>query len=187
MSSERSAGWFADPTGRYEHRYWDGARWTDQVSHRGEPSVDPAGTEPSPPRDRPSGSTWDPPPAPTSRRAAWPWALAAALLAFTIGVGGCIAVSAIVASRVGDELTQRRDRHAITMSAYDDIEVGMTRREVIALLGKEPQSTSELVVDGVAERPGTECISYLEEGDILFPSFQFCFDGDGILTSKASA
>jgi hypothetical protein len=27
-----AAGWFPDPTGRHQTRYWDGQRWTDQVS-----------------------------------------------------------------------------------------------------------------------------------------------------------
>ncbi len=26
------ANWFADPTGRHQHRYWDGSAWTDHVS-----------------------------------------------------------------------------------------------------------------------------------------------------------
>ena len=30
------AGWQPDPEGRYEYRWWDGQRWTDQVSHRGQ-------------------------------------------------------------------------------------------------------------------------------------------------------
>lgn len=25
------AGWFSDPVGQYEHRYWDGSRWTEHV------------------------------------------------------------------------------------------------------------------------------------------------------------
>lgn len=36
-----AAGWHADPSGRHEHRYWDGAAWTDQVSDGGVASVDP--------------------------------------------------------------------------------------------------------------------------------------------------
>jgi Protein of unknown function (DUF2510) len=35
------AGWFADPSGRHELRYWDGQRWTEQVSDRGTQTVDP--------------------------------------------------------------------------------------------------------------------------------------------------
>ncbi|MDQ6910461.1 MAG: DUF2510 domain-containing protein [Actinomycetota bacterium] len=36
-------GWFPDPGRRHEHRYWDGAAWTDHVSDRGTTTVDPAG------------------------------------------------------------------------------------------------------------------------------------------------
>jgi uncharacterized protein (AIM24 family) len=30
--------WQPDPEGRYEYRWWDGQRWTDQISHRGQVS-----------------------------------------------------------------------------------------------------------------------------------------------------
>lgn len=33
--------WYPDPTRRHEHRYWNGEAWTDNVSDRGQPSVDP--------------------------------------------------------------------------------------------------------------------------------------------------
>jgi hypothetical protein len=35
------AGWYPDPTGRNEHRYWDGATWTEHVATRGVSAVDP--------------------------------------------------------------------------------------------------------------------------------------------------
>lgn len=28
-------GWLPDPTGRHEYRYWDGSRWTDDISDQG--------------------------------------------------------------------------------------------------------------------------------------------------------
>lgn len=34
-------GWYPDPSGRHQQRYWDGTRWTDQVSDDGRQSVDP--------------------------------------------------------------------------------------------------------------------------------------------------
>jgi hypothetical protein len=40
-------GWFQDPLGRHEHRYWNGARWTAQVSDGGRIGADPAVVEPS--------------------------------------------------------------------------------------------------------------------------------------------
>lgn len=33
--------WHPDPQGRHEHRYWDGAQWTDQVSDGGRVGTDP--------------------------------------------------------------------------------------------------------------------------------------------------
>lgn len=35
------AQWAADPTGRYELRYWDGTRWTEHVSRAGQQYTDP--------------------------------------------------------------------------------------------------------------------------------------------------
>jgi hypothetical protein len=34
--------WYPDPTGRHEQRYWDGARWTGDVSDGGRQSIDDA-------------------------------------------------------------------------------------------------------------------------------------------------
>lgn len=42
-----AAGWYPDPTGRYEHRYWDGHRWTDHVGSDGQQQVDPLVPHPS--------------------------------------------------------------------------------------------------------------------------------------------
>jgi hypothetical protein len=34
------AGWYADPAGRYELRYWDGSTWTEHVSRAGQQYTD---------------------------------------------------------------------------------------------------------------------------------------------------
>jgi uncharacterized protein YxjI len=34
-------GWFPDPVGRHEQRYWDGVQWTEHVASHGRQSVDP--------------------------------------------------------------------------------------------------------------------------------------------------
>lgn len=46
-----SGRWFADPTGRFAQRWWDGSRWTaDVVLANGQQSADPAPLpEPAPP------------------------------------------------------------------------------------------------------------------------------------------
>jgi uncharacterized protein YxjI len=42
------ANWFADPTGRHQHRYWDGTAWTDLVSDDGITAHDPISSTASP-------------------------------------------------------------------------------------------------------------------------------------------
>lgn len=55
------AGWYADPAGRHDYRYWDGAAWTAQVSDRGVPASDSVQLPPPTPASatvaRQSGST----------------------------------------------------------------------------------------------------------------------------------
>ncbi len=40
MTDTPKEDWYPDPFGRHEHRYWDGARWTEHVSSSGKRSVD---------------------------------------------------------------------------------------------------------------------------------------------------
>jgi hypothetical protein len=35
------AGWYKDPSTRYEQRYWDGQKWTEHVHTGGVQSTDP--------------------------------------------------------------------------------------------------------------------------------------------------
>lgn len=35
------AGWYADPAGRFDLRYWDGAQWTEHVARNGHQETDP--------------------------------------------------------------------------------------------------------------------------------------------------
>jgi uncharacterized protein YxjI len=39
------ANWYPDPWGRHEHRYYDGAAWTEHVASHGRQAVDPPGGE----------------------------------------------------------------------------------------------------------------------------------------------
>ncbi|HEY7071000.1 MAG TPA: DUF2510 domain-containing protein [Acidimicrobiales bacterium] len=54
------SGWQRDPTARHEYRYWDGSRWTDDVSDRGMTSTDPMGPMPAPGAMPPPGAGPDP-------------------------------------------------------------------------------------------------------------------------------
>jgi len=37
-------GWFADPFGRHDHRYWSGTEWTEHIDDDGVPGTDPPNT-----------------------------------------------------------------------------------------------------------------------------------------------
>jgi hypothetical protein len=51
-------GWFSDPTGRHDHRWWDGAAWTAHVADAGVPSLDAleAHAGPAPASRTPAGA-----------------------------------------------------------------------------------------------------------------------------------
>jgi hypothetical protein len=40
-ASVTPAGWYPDPSGRYEMRYWDGVAWTEHVARGGQQYTDP--------------------------------------------------------------------------------------------------------------------------------------------------
>jgi hypothetical protein len=42
--STQAAGWYNDPYGRFQLRYWGGTAWTEHVSTAGTQQVDPLGT-----------------------------------------------------------------------------------------------------------------------------------------------
>jgi uncharacterized protein YxjI len=49
------AGWYPDPFGRHESRYWDGQRWTEHVASHGRQAVDPpTNAQPIPTVNRPT-------------------------------------------------------------------------------------------------------------------------------------
>jgi uncharacterized RDD family membrane protein YckC len=39
-SGTQPSGWYPDPSGRHQHRFWDGAAWTKHVADRGVPGID---------------------------------------------------------------------------------------------------------------------------------------------------
>jgi hypothetical protein len=49
--------WYPDPTGAHDHRWWDGAEWTDHVADRGVAAMDPVTDAIARVGSRPSSST----------------------------------------------------------------------------------------------------------------------------------
>jgi len=41
MTQGHPAGWYSDPTGRADQRYWDGTAWTENVSRAGVQGTEP--------------------------------------------------------------------------------------------------------------------------------------------------
>lgn len=44
-NSTHPAAWHPDPTQRFQHRYWDGEQWTENVSNNGQATIDEDGKE----------------------------------------------------------------------------------------------------------------------------------------------
>jgi uncharacterized RDD family membrane protein YckC len=56
--------WYADPSGRHEHRYWSGDAWTEHVADRGRQSVDPLPPAATPDDPGQQAGGWSPQPGP---------------------------------------------------------------------------------------------------------------------------
>lgn len=57
------AAWHTDPTGKHDHRWWDGTKWTEHVADAGESKIDhlmPGDTPPAPTGDVPSPGASEP-------------------------------------------------------------------------------------------------------------------------------
>ncbi|HYJ66916.1 MAG TPA: phospholipid scramblase-related protein [Nocardioidaceae bacterium] len=48
LSDDQDPGWYPDPWGKHEHRYFDGDQWTEHVASHGKQSVDPPSGEGGP-------------------------------------------------------------------------------------------------------------------------------------------
>ncbi len=45
--AQQPAGWYTDPTSKYNYRYWSGTQWSNQVSTGGSTGTDPDPMDPS--------------------------------------------------------------------------------------------------------------------------------------------
>jgi hypothetical protein len=97
-------GWYADPLGRFELRYYNGEAWTADVSSEGDRFVDPLGLEPGPrvaaaDPARSNGSATNGPA--TAAMVLGIIAVAIAWLPFIVVLGAIAAVLALVFGAVG--------------------------------------------------------------------------------------
>lgn len=101
-------GWFPDPTGRHDHRWWDGAAWTAHVADAGIASTDPLpepGPGPAPGRPAPPRPAQGP--SDGMSVAALAVAIGSLVLAFVPGFGLVLPVAAIVLAVLGRSRIRR--------------------------------------------------------------------------------
>jgi len=110
----------------------------------------------------------------------------AALIIIGLGILGVV-IFAVAVNKAVDDLNAEQQSHAITKEQFDSIPLGMSRDQVTATLGKEPEDTQEFVNKGFldeSEVVNTSCIYYNDVGESFGSRFQFCFGGDGGLEGK---
>jgi hypothetical protein len=95
------SGWFPDPLGRYDHRYFNGTAWTPDVSSGGERFVDPSGVSPNAPGYGPGGSGGRNNGAATAAVVMGSVGLALAWIPFIVLFGGALAIMAVVFGVIG--------------------------------------------------------------------------------------
>lgn len=96
------AGWYPDPLGRFDHRWYDGTRWTADVSLDGVRRVDPAGITPSTEAR------------PTTRRVP-----PAVLVLAVVTLGGLVTGIAVIWSAVAGFMDVAEHEAAVTTCAGD--------------------------------------------------------------------
>jgi hypothetical protein len=135
------AQWSPDPTGRHEHRWWDGERWTDQVSDAGIATVD---------------AMAPPPPPPVVGRSGLPGAVIALIVAAVIGLPilGIAAVTLLgndasqKFEEVGERIQEPASSTSTTATTSTTISTGTSDDFVVdafvnGLLGSAPDSITE--------------------------------------------
>ena len=104
QSRDTPSGWYADPHGRFEYRYFNGVQWTPDVAVNGQRYVDSPVDRPVPPQQprRPRGMAI----------ASFVTALAAVLVGwvpFIFAVAAFSAIAAIVFGIIGLKTSRRHD------------------------------------------------------------------------------
>lgn len=150
------AGWYPDPYGRAEHRYWDGSRWTDHVASAGSQAVDPvdaaaaaSATNPLPAVEssEPPSAAWSAQPAGKSGRVRGLWTrfrgmprggqvAAVAIIAVIVVV---IAIAAASGSGSSPKATGREATHVTTP---ENLSSSTTERRSTTTTTQAPTTTT---------------------------------------------
>lgn len=140
-------------------------------------------------------------PVESKRPVRWPWVVAGGVLVGIIGIGlALVLLISTLFSALGAALDfefdlglnlegladiELQENHAITREQFDLIQVGATREQVVATLGKEPADPDLLLsAEVIADHDlRADCIYFVEFPHVHSGAYRFCFEGD-VLASK---
>ncbi len=102
---------------------------------------------------------------------------------------GCVAIVGVGVEEAADEIQQESDATSITLAEYESATTGETTIDELETMFGPPSSSDEIQDEGIEGIPDSDfeqsCVYYNREGEIA-SLFQFCADGDGVITSKSS-
>ena len=192
---DASEGWKPDPTGASDWRWWDGTAWTDRVGANQQATSAPS--EGSPTYTAPNkvcphcGST-----AQTTgkkcpncgkgyKKRTGLKIFAGITAVILVGIIGCSVLVVGGVNKVVNELNAEQEKHAITQSQFEALDIGMTQAEVRDSTGKAPEDRQNFESEGfLNEEPtSSSCVYYNQADGEFLDTYQLCFD-EGLLTSK---
>ena len=161
--SAPTANWHPDPTGRHEHRYWDGSEWTEHVSDAGVVATDVLATTTS------AESAAEVPAEPEPQRADPPATARPALPLTAKSIGGTVIVD--------DKWVtiQRKGALAKATHGFTKGEKRIPITSITAVEFKKPGATNGYIrftVTGVLERARTKGVfDTSDENAVMFTTF----------------
>jgi hypothetical protein len=145
------AGWYPDPHGAHQYRYWGGTQWTEHVSDDGVPSVDGSGG----PRGTPAVVSRDASatPARLTSTKKKPW-LAVVVIAAAVAVLAVIAVALLVGGlNKGPATAVRTERNALGRLSEPGSAVAQARSAFDKEFGSFPAISKEGTRSAVIDLP----------------------------------
>jgi hypothetical protein len=146
------AGWYPDPTGNHELRYWDGFAWLDNVSDQGATTTDPLGGKPQPPPSQAAARSQATPVAAPPARSKMPIIIGAVVAAIVI-----IAAAAFFLTRGGDDdsatvlkdkpVTFTDDGKDETRPTVHAVKVDANHAVIITVKGDDDSLTPGIIVE----------------------------------------
>ena len=179
MTTMQPSGWYPDPTGRADQRYWDGNAWTDHVARSGVQGTDSVTATSTQPATRVA-----------TRRGSrgGPGSGGGGILgAFIVIGGGCAIILGVAVNNAVNKLNAEQRAHAITAAQFDAVQLGASEAQVVQQLGKRPEDAQHFISKGIltGQDVTSSCIYYTRTVVASVPATSSVFTS-GALTSKNS-